>query len=363
MRLSLLSKYRTHIMGAAMMWIMFTHTIYFGQNEVIHFFHIIGIYGVDMFLLVSGLGIYRSMRQSKSVGEFYKKRAIRILPAYFIASISWYIFFKPEVSFSDKLMSIFGINYFRGTIQHIQEFFDWFIPFIVVMYLLTPLYDKIFQKVESKWKLTVLASMISPILAVIAAYTGRQVLFYSIVRIPIYLIGYCIGWFLYENKEEKKGSWMVFVPLLCIGLLAIYLLRENANTYNVRWGLNAYTALMIAPGISMLLAFIWKYMEKWLKIVGKILMFPFYLLGRYSLEVYLLHQRLLDVFNSDKLATFRNNAIPVLTKRGFYFMVALVTIAGAVILHELIALVIRQIKKAKKKKTDKPAPKSAAKAS
>ena len=343
-------------MGAAMMWVMFTHTIYYGHSDVIRYFHIIGIYGVDMFLMVSGLGIYRSMRQSKSIGEFYKKRAIRILPAYFVVAISWYLFFKTEVSLSDKLLAIFGINYFRGTIYHIQEFFDWFIPFLTVLYIITPLYDKLFQKVESKWKLTVLASMISPILAIIGAYTGRQVLYYSIVRIPIYLIGYCMGWFLYEKKEEKKGSWMVFIPLLFIGILSSLLLRENANTYNVKWGLNAYTALMIAPGISMLLAFICKYAEKWLKIVGKILIFPFYICGRYSLEIYLLHQRLLDVFNSDKLAAFRGEAMRLLTNRGFYFLVAIFTIVIAALLHEVIALIIRQLKKIKKKNKPDPEP-------
>ena len=358
MKLTLLSKYRTHIMGAAMMWIMFSHTVYIGSSDVILFFHYIGIYGVDMFLMVSGLGIYRSMRQSKSIGEFYKKRAIRILPAYLIVVICWYAFFKTDVAFSDKLLSILGVNYFRGSIFHIYEFFDWFIPFIAVMYLLTPLYDKIFRKVESKWKLTVLASMISPILAYIAILTGRQVLFYSIVRIPIYLIGYCIGWFLYEKKEETKGSWMVFVPLLFIGLLSIHLLRTHANTYNVMWGLNAYTALMIAPGACMLVAFICNYAEKWLKIVGKILIFPFYLCGRYSLEIYLLHQRLLEIFDSEKLTAFREGAIQALTKPFFYFLVALLSILIAALLHELIALVIRQIKKAKKK--DKPASKPAA---
>ena len=87
MKLSLISKYRTHIMGAAMMWIMWFHSAYAGKSEVFHFIHNIGFFGVDMFLMVSGLGLYFSMRKSKSMGEFYKKRAVRILPAYLIVTV------------------------------------------------------------------------------------------------------------------------------------------------------------------------------------------------------------------------------------------------------------------------------------
>ena len=359
MKLILFSKYRTQIMGAAMMWVMYLHTIYFGNSEAGHIFHNMGIFGVDMFLMVSGLGIYYSMRKSKSIGDFYKKRAVRILPAYFIVAISWYAFFKTEFSFTEKLKAIFGINYFSGSIFHIYEFFDWFIPFIIIMYLITPLYDKLFQKVESKWKLTVLASMISPILAVIAIQTGRQPLFYSICRIPIYLIGYCMGWFLYEKREEKKGSWMVFIPLLFMGILCTYVVQTQFDTYNAKWGLKSYLALMVAPGLSMLLAFICMYLEKWLKIGGKILMLPFTICGRYSLEIYLLHQRFLDMFDSDKFTSVRNSLIQVFGKKWYYFLIALFAIAVGALLHELIALVIRMIEKSKKKKASEPLPEPA----
>ena len=47
MTLSNISKYRTHIMGAAMMWIMWFHSAYIGKSEVLHFIHNSGFYGVD----------------------------------------------------------------------------------------------------------------------------------------------------------------------------------------------------------------------------------------------------------------------------------------------------------------------------
>lgn len=354
MKLTLLSKYRTPIMGAAMMWIMFLHTIYYGSSPVIDLFHKMGIYGVDMFLLVSGMGIYYSMRKSRSAGEFYKKRAIRILPVYFLLSISWYVFFKTDVSLGDKLLSIFGINYFRGTVYKIQEFFDWFIPFITVLYLLTPLYDKLFQKAAVKWKLTCLVAMISPALGVLAHFTHRQVLYFSITRIPIYLIGYCVGYFLYEKKEEKKDSWMVYLSMLFVGVLIVYLLQYYFNTYDVKWGSRAYNGVLLAPPICMFFALLCMYVEK-LKIVGKILLFPFKICGRYSLEIYLLHQRLIEIVNSDKLASLKQNFVSRIGGRGFYFLVAIFTIVAAGLIHELIAFVIRLFRDAGNKKDNAPA--------
>ena len=349
MKLTLISKYRTHIMGAAMMWIMWFHSAYAGNSDVLKFLHRIGFYGVDMFLLVSGLGLYYSMRKSKSIGEFYKKRAVRILPAYLIVTVCWYVFYKTNVSFSDKLLSILGVNYFRGAVGNRPEYFDWFLPTLIVLYLLTPLYDKLFQKASVKWKFTLLISMISPILCIVAYHLNRQVLFGSLVRIPIFLIGYWMGWYLYEKKEEEKASWMVHVALLTAGILLAYYIHTYVKNPTIFWGLNCYPALFVAPSLSVLLGFIFEKAEKYLKIVGKILLFPFYVCGRYSLEIYLFHQRLMEILNSESMTAFRNQLFARFHTGGYYFLLALVSVALGAALHELIALVIRLIKKVGKK--------------
>ena len=349
MKLSLISKYRTHIMGAAMMWIMWFHSAYAGKSEVFHFIHNIGFFGVDMFLMVSGLGLYFSMRKSKSMSAFYKKRAVRILPAYLIVTVCWYLFYKTQVSFGDKVLSILGINYFRGSIYGRPEYFDWFLPTLAVLYLLTPLYDKLFQKASVKWKFTLLACMVSPLLCIIAYHLGRQVLYGSLVRIPIFLVGYYIGWFLYEKREEEKASWMVHVSLLFVGVALAFYIQTYVKNPTIFWGLNCYPALLVAPSLSAILAFVCKYIEKYLKIVGKIILFPFYVCGRYSLEIYLFHQRLMEIVNSEAATEFRNQMFARFGTWGYYFLIALVSVALAAALHELIALATRLIKKSGKK--------------
>ncbi|MBQ3265375.1 MAG: acyltransferase [Ruminococcus sp.] len=357
MKLSLISKYRTHIMGAAMMWIMWFHSAFTGKTEVFHFIHNIGFYGVDMFLLVSGLGLYFSMRKSKSVGEFYKKRAVRILPAYLIVTICWYAFYKTEIGFTDKLLSILGINYFRGTIYGRPEYFDWFLPTLFVLYLLTPLYDMLFQKASVKWKFTLLCMSVSPLLCIVFYHTGQQVLYGSTVRIAVFLVGYWIGWFLYEKREEDKASWMVHLPLLFVGIALVYYIQTYIKNPTVFWGLNCYPALLAAPALCAVLGAVFLLAEKYLKIVGKVLLLPFYICGKYSLEIYLFHQRIMEMMNGDRLTAFRDTVFSTLHVRvyskWYYFIIALVSIALAAALHELITAVMKLFTKKRKIEPDK----------
>ena len=346
MKLSLLSKYRTHIMGAAMIWVMWFHSLFTGKEDgVLNFFHNVGFYGVDMFLLVSGLGLYFSMRKSKNALDFYKKRAVRILPAYLVVAILWYLLYKTDPTVGDKILSILGVNYWRGTIYNMPERFDWFIPTLIVFYLLIPLYDKLFQKAAVKWKFTVLASFISPLLCIVTYQFHMLPLYGSIVRIPVFLIGYCIGWFLYEKKEESKGSWMVYIPLMLTGLIAGYYIQKYITNYTVFWGINAYPATLVAPGMSILIALLVMLALKYLKIVGKIIAFPLYVCGRYSLEIYLIHQRLMTILNSEVAKDLRETVISKTSLGWYYFFIGLATVLLAAILHELIDLIVRLIRR------------------
>lgn len=352
-------------MGFAMMWIMWFHSPFFGKSEIMHFVHNIGFYGVDMFLLVSGLGLYFSMRKSKSIGEFYQKRAIRILPAYLIVSICWYAFFKTEVSFGDKLLSILGVNYFRGTISSRPEYFDWFLPTLIVFYLLTPLYDKLFQKAKVKWQITLISMMISPLLCILSYHWWHnQVLYGTFVRIAVFLLGYWVGWFLYEKKKENKGSWMAYLSLLFAGIALGYYIQTYVKNPTVFWGLNCYPALMAAPALCAAISFVFDKFERLMKaigtsfnkekvfvFIGKIFLFPFYVFGRYSLEVYLFHQRLMEIFEKRQSLQAILSQLGVNTfSKEYYFVLALLSLALGAALHELIALVIKLFKSDTKKK-------------
>lgn len=349
MKISYISKYRTQIMGAAMIWVMWFHSASYYEG-ILDFIHDIGFYGVDVFLLVSGLGLYFSLRKSKSIGEFYKKRAVRILPAYLIIAISWYCFYKTEVPISDKILSVSCINYWRGSIYGLKEYFDWFIPTLLVIYILTPFYFKAFEKAKGKWQFTALCSVISPILCVILFQFGKQPIYGAIVRIPVFLVGFHLGYFLYEKKEEHPSNWMALLATLIAGLILGYNIQRHLDNPTIHWGINCYAALLVAPGLSSLFGTIALYLEKTLKIVGKVILFPFYVCGRYSLEIYLLHQRFIEIIFDERYRQTFDFMFVNGSYRLPYWIAALLAIGVGALLHELISLCIKLFTKNSGKK-------------
>ena len=72
-----ISRYRSELMGAAMLFIILFHVPLDRSNE---FFGLrrCGNVGVDMFLFLSGIGLWFSWVKNPSVWQFYKRRLLRI---------------------------------------------------------------------------------------------------------------------------------------------------------------------------------------------------------------------------------------------------------------------------------------------
>lgn len=137
----LVSKYRTEIMGFACIWIMLSHnfciwpesTGWYWVKRIFQF----GNLGVELFLIVSGIGLYFAWQNRKSLGQFYQRRYVRLLIPYFLIAVPYWIWLDLHVGGLD--WSCFLLDFtqlslpFRGVIT------TWYIPASAVFYLLFPL--------------------------------------------------------------------------------------------------------------------------------------------------------------------------------------------------------------------------------
>lgn len=88
--LSLLSKYRSALMGMATIGILMCHAPANGVNLPFHLNSILGLgqMGVMIFFFVSGLGLYYSTRRMEysisGIAAWYRKRFVRLFVPYLI---------------------------------------------------------------------------------------------------------------------------------------------------------------------------------------------------------------------------------------------------------------------------------------
>ena len=85
-----ISRYRGELMGAAMLFIMLFH-VSLPRNDLFFGLRRMGNIGVDMFLFLSGIGLWFSWMKKPSARHFFTKRYLRIYPAWLIMACLYYI--------------------------------------------------------------------------------------------------------------------------------------------------------------------------------------------------------------------------------------------------------------------------------
>ncbi len=97
--LSLLSKYRTELMGVSMLMVLVCHARLHGATfpEVVLSILALGDRGVELFFLLSGIGIFYSLssfyKSDQSILSWYKRRLVRILVPYLIIETPFWVFY------------------------------------------------------------------------------------------------------------------------------------------------------------------------------------------------------------------------------------------------------------------------------
>ena len=84
---------RTQIMGVSMMLVVLFHSGFeLSAVPILSLLKQWGDIGVDMFLLMSGMGIYHSLNKKPDTAAYIRNRFRRILPAHLIVCGCWFFF-------------------------------------------------------------------------------------------------------------------------------------------------------------------------------------------------------------------------------------------------------------------------------
>lgn len=277
-----LSKYRSPIMGISILWIMFFHSGLKAPDQLMLrlFWYVIvnyGAIGVDVFLICSGMGVACSAEKNGKdfdVFSFYKRRLVRILPAYFIVATLWYLIKFENIGII--LRKIFFLNFF---IDGERDF--WYIPCILICYLLFPLYTKVKGRIGfhattvifviGSASLAGIVFLINPIL-----YEMWEILLWRLIS---FWIGCHIGYLLQHNEVKEYNYTVSCLTVISLALLtSFWVFRAPATVERLGQVFAASTIMLIFAYFSAVVNFV--------KMAGGGILSS---LGRITLELYLIH--------------------------------------------------------------------------
>ena len=225
--LGLISKYRAELMGIATILIIICHMPAHGvvMPSVVKSIVVHGGSGCDIFLFLSGLGMYRSLNNDRSIRVGYLKwllkRFSRIFIPYLIIVFPFYI--------KEAINNHWSLWLFLVRISSFSFWIDgkglWFVALILVLYLITPILDVLVSK-KMRWLIFVLAILAWGVGSLPELQGPASHIQFGVCRMPGYLLGFAIA---KEILCEKTiNFYLLSLPLLCC-LIVCAILNKATN--------------------------------------------------------------------------------------------------------------------------------------
>lgn len=332
----LISEARSFMLGVAMLAVMLYHLAcgnfcvqpFLGETYCLK----LGHWGVDLFLFLSGFGIYYSLQKHGKWWSFYSRRLWRIMPSCML--VGWFL-----IICSGR----FSID--LATISRVFGLHEWYIRCIILFYAVAPILMWGVKKANA----VVIAVFVVVLMAVIScllAYsfchsvcdingsilgTVRGTLQFSLCRFPSFVLGFLMASSDKLLQGKELGLYLVVAAVSL--LLAIWGHLMGAigilGGYDEYVRVLSYVCLAVSlPLIAFGLGYLCSILPVWLVSV-------FSWMGTYSLEIFLIHW---FVF-----ATIRT-LYPI--ECGGYTVIAFICSYGAAfILNRVVLCVVKYVRK------------------
>ena len=300
-----ISEARNVIFGIATLWIGLFHSWDlslepYTSNEFLikslKFFRGTGNVGVDMFLFLSGIGLFFSFSKDSNVVSFWKKRLMRVLPTAFLIA-AFYFSFRYV---NGKCAS--GVKFYVSRMTFTYFFLKgervfWFISLILALYIVFP----IFYKIIEKYRLVGMLGLVALIIGCNFILRGAAPGFYSmwevaLCRIPSFVIGIWAGKFVMEKKEiDARWLWL-FLGIAIVMLVLVFnyepIIKSLVPGYNKKvetmyiW-MYRYEGTILGLALVVLDSYVIKAIRS--RGMLNVLRNFFEFVGMYSMEYYMIY--------------------------------------------------------------------------
>lgn len=307
-----ISKYRNELFGLAMLSIMFHHfcenywqavvdgTVISAKIGIKGSFFLgyhtyVGSIGVEIFLFLSGMGLYYSYHKNPDLKRFYLRRMHRILVPYFLIAVPfWYIkdIILTHGTGMDFLKDLSFYTFFSRGVMSI-----WFIGLLIALYLTFPIMYALVGR-DSRFSGLNLILIIAAVNFLMFVLNHRAPEFASniniaMTRVPVFAAGTFMGKYIQRGLRIKWPSAVIFIALtILFGLYTHGHVTDEAN--------ERFCTMIYSFGLLMLTVWILKGIENLKKLNAF-----FRLVGSYSLELYLTHVTLRNLMKTAGFPMYR----------------------------------------------------------
>ena len=321
-----LSRYRSELMGVAMLWVMLFHSFDLDLGHpLLNRVRAAGFGGVDIFILLSSMGLTMSLiRREQDDAAFMRRRAGRILPAYYTVMVPYTLFliFTQDVPWSAL--------FWNGTLLYYwircPGAFNWYICGAMLFYAATPPVLRWLRRQHRKGRLIPVTGAAMFAGLALCQLLTREGYFYTLdifYRIPVFVLGMTLGIFILEERRLGRKDILFWVLWTVLG--AGYLAASLAFPGEEHLLVLPLAHLFVFSTVPMclVLCMIFQYLPLgWLRRLLR-------LVGENSLEIYLLN---VSVFSQVDLIRQFVSFGP--SNRMYYLLSFLVNIVLGVLLHK-----------------------------
>lgn len=287
MEYQVLSRYRTELMGAAMLWVMLFHSFDLDLGlPLLNMIRAVGFGGVDIFIFLSAMGLAMSLAGKKQeYGQYLLRRGWRILPAYYVVMVPYtllLILFR-GAPWSDLFWNGSLLYYW---VARCPAGFNWYISGAAFFYLIAPpiLYG-LLRRSPGQRMVAVAAGVVGGLIlcqVMVQEWYGEYLdIFY---RIPIFFLGLLVGLYAVQKRRLRGRDILFWTVWLLLGV-GYYLLCTYPGKEELTW-LNlpvAHGFLFTTVPLCLVLCLLFGrlplgWLRRFLRLVGE-----------NSLEIYLLN--------------------------------------------------------------------------
>lgn len=256
-----------------------------------------GDLGVDIFVILSGIGLALG-RPAAGAREFFGRRFWRIMPAYWVTLTAYWAlnshFLQKQYSTAEITLHYLGIHAFFGDVyaMGINDSF-WFITLILGLYAL---FYAVRNLLADPGRLLLVGGAVSVAMAFVYFHTGQSGIFSHLaLRLPGFFLGLLAGILLRTGRLEVPLTGMLGTALFILSYVP-YTVGVVFHTFVVGALVMLFYVLGLRPALP----------EPFRNRMSSVLQF----FGRYSLEIFLIHQPLIREYVYYGLGRFFQINVP-----------------------------------------------------